>query len=72
MTKLLGKEKITIKSDETVKFARLITLQWNPKVNITTFELAQCIPYLNYSGMPGATDLSLPFLRHFNIIDPNK
>ena len=57
-------------------FTRLISpleMIWEPKEDITTYELAKCLPYLlRYHGvMPYEVDKSLPHFRHFNIIDHN-
>lgn len=52
-----------------------LQISWEPKEDITTFELAQCqlILFSLYRGliMPGQIDTDKPFMRHFNIIDPN-
>jgi len=47
---------------------------WKPKEDITTYELALCLPYLlALRGIsPNEIDASLPHFRHFIIIDHNK
>lgn len=46
---------------------------WQPKEDITPYELAMCLPYLfRHRGvMPYEVDKSLPYFRHFKIIDHN-
>ena len=68
--------------NEDLKFAELkngfkITLPlkivFEPKEDITTYELAMCLPYFfTNSVMPWMIDQSLPHFRHFKITDPNK
>jgi len=55
------------------KFILPLEMIWEPKEDITTYELAKCLPYLlRYHGvMPYEVDKSLPHFRHFNIIDHN-
>ena len=50
-----------------------LEMYWEPKEDITTFELALCLQYLirRYHVMPDEIDLSLPYFRHFKIIDHN-
>ena len=46
---------------------------WQPKEDITTYELAMCLPYFfsRHGVMPHDVDKSLPHFRHFKIIDHN-
>jgi len=46
---------------------------WEPKEDITVYELSLCLPYLirNYGVMPYEIDGTLKHFRHFNIIDHN-
>ncbi len=46
---------------------------WQPKEDITTYELAMCLPYIfrPHSVMPFEVDKSLPHFRHFKITDHN-
>jgi len=44
---------------------------WQPKEDITTYELAMCIPYLGRYVWPFEVDESKTWLRHFKIIDHN-
>lgn len=50
-----------------------LEMRWQPKEDITTYELAKCLPYLfRYNGtMPYEIDKSEPHFRHFEIIDHN-
>ena len=57
------------------KVLQPLRIAWTPKEDITTFELAQCMPYLISMGtgasiMPYQVDESL-FFRHFTIDNPN-
>ena len=47
---------------------------WQPKEDITAYELAMCLPYFfRYRRvMPYEVDQSLPHFRHFKIINHNK
>ena len=52
----------------------VIKLEWNPQIDITTYELAQCIPYLldiNRIISTADIDLNQGFLRNFNVIEMN-
>jgi len=51
-----------------------LEMRWQPQEDITTYELAMCLPYLirQYPVMPYEVDQSLPHFRHFKIIDHNK
>lgn len=57
-------------------FKMLIPLQmeWQPKEDITAYELAMCLPYFfRPTGvMPYEVDTALPHFRHFKITDHNK
>lgn len=55
------------------EFILPLQMSWKPKEDITTYELAMCIPYLfRLSGvMPYEIDKSLPHFRHFEINDRN-
>lgn len=60
----------------TYAYKLLIPLQmeWQPKEDITTYELAMCIPYFFRSCgvMPYEVNTELLHFRHFKITDPNK
>lgn len=47
---------------------------WEPKEDITAYELALCLPYFNYNHgiMSYQIDETLPHFRHFKIINHNK
>lgn len=54
------------KTDPDRKWPESIVMVWNPKEDITVFELAQCIPYIGSgSRFVDSIDLKLPFMRHF-------
>ena len=57
-------------------FKMLLPLQmeWQPKEDITTYELAMCMPYFfrKHGVMPYEVDTALPHFRHFKISDHNK
>lgn len=55
------------------KFTRPLEMRWQPKEDITAYELAMCLPYLfrDRRIMPYEIDKSLPHFRHFKITDPN-
>lgn len=51
-----------------------LEMRWQPKEDITTYELAKCLPYLFRcnSIMPYEIDKSETHFRHFEIIDHNR
>lgn len=53
-----------------------LEMRWRPKEDITTYELAKCLPYLlrhGYDGvMPYEIDQTEEHFRHFEIIDHNQ
>lgn len=50
-----------------------LEMRWQPKEDITTYELAKCLPYLlrQYNTMPYEINKSEKYFRHFLIIDHN-
>jgi hypothetical protein len=50
-----------------------LVMRWQPKEDITTYELAKCLPYLlrQYNTMPYEINKSEKHFRHFEIIDHN-
>lgn len=64
--------------DNTVNIGieRILPLEliWQPKEDITTYELALCIPYINrqHGVMPYQINELEPHFRHFKIINHNK
>ena len=58
----------------TSKFIMPLRMAWKPKEDITTYELARCLPYLlrHTFVMPYEVDKSEPHMRHFEIHDPNQ
>ena len=63
-----------IVNNNTTKFLQPLLMSFNPKEDITTYELAKCMPYIyrTYGVMPYEVDLSQPHFRHFDIINPNQ
>ena len=59
--------------ENTNKMVLPLQLEWVPKEDITTYELAQCMPYLFRSVMPYeiSDEDKKGFLRHFRITDNN-
>ena len=50
-----------------------LELIWEPKEDITAFELALCLPYFYRGGiMPYEINQNDVHMRHFKIIDHNK
>lgn len=51
-----------------------LQMEWQPKEDITTYELAMCVPYFFRTDgvMPYEVDTTLPHFRHFKISDHNK
>lgn len=56
-----------------LKFIMPLHMTWKPKEDITTYELAMCLPYLlrHTSVMPYEVNKDEPHMRHFEIHDPN-
>lgn len=66
---------ITFDSEQDyLKILSPLEMEWQPKEDITTYELAMCLPYFfNTPGvMPYEVDMELPHFRHFKITDYNK
>ena len=55
------------------KFLMPLQMEWQPKEDITTYELALCMQYLvrHSAVMPYEVDTNDKHLRHFKITDPN-
>ena len=51
-----------------------LEMRWQPKEDITAYELAKCLPYLlRHNGiMPYEIDKIENHFRHFDIIDHNR
>jgi hypothetical protein len=69
-------EKEIEKESRKIREIRIIhplRITWDPIEDITTYELAKCIPFLLRSGlvMPYEVDKNAPEMRHFKIVDPN-
>lgn len=56
-----------------IKMVQPLQLTWDPKEDITTYELAKCMPFLldHRSIMPYLVNKNAPEMRHFKIVDPN-
>ena len=56
------------------KFILPLEMRWQPKKDITPYELAKCLPYLLRSNgtMPYEIDKTENHFRHFDIIDHNR
>lgn len=66
---------ITWVNDRTAaKVVLPLEMIWRPKEDITTYELAKCLPYLlRYNEiMPYEIDKTETHFRHFEIIDHNR
>lgn len=61
-----------MENGQIFKIVQPLIMTWNPKEDITTFELAKCIEYFHWAPLPDQVDLSEPHFRHFEINDPNK
>lgn len=50
-----------------------LQMEWQPKEDITTYELALCVQYLvrHNAVMPYEVDINDKHLRHFKITDHN-
>jgi hypothetical protein len=54
------------------KFILPLEMRWQPKEDITAYELAKCLPFLlRYSTMPYEINKTENYFRHFDIIDHN-
>jgi len=64
---------IFLNTGTSVKFILPLEMRWKPKEDITTYELAKCLPYLlRYNCiMPYEIDKTEVHFRHFEIIDHN-
>jgi len=65
---------ISFNTGTTTKLITPLEMRWKPKEDITTYELAKCLPYLlRYNGtMPYEIDKTENHFRHFEIIDHNR
>ena len=65
---------ILLNTSTGTKFILPLEMRWQPKEDITTYELAKCLPYLlRYNGiMPYEIDKTENHFRHFEIIDHNR
>lgn len=65
---------ILLNTATTSKFILPLEMRWQPKEDITIYELAKCLPYLlRYNGtMPYEIDKTENHFRHFEIIDRNR
>ena len=49
-----------------------LSLTWSPKEDITTYELALSLEFLNRLVMPFEFNKNAPYARHFEVYDPNQ
>lgn len=74
--KISGEFSVKIPSNGTfdMSIQLPLDLEWNPQEDITTYELAQCIPLLfrHTAVMPYEVDKDAPYMRHFKITDLNR
>ena len=73
-SKDIPKESATIIVGNTFKLMVPLEIYWEPKEDITTFELAECMKILlnKYHIMPHDIDETKSYMRHFNITNHNK
>lgn len=68
-------ENLIVTNASSTRFITPVHIQWKPKEDITTYELAQCMPLLMLMSqthiMPYMYNLSDTWMRHFEIDDPN-
>jgi hypothetical protein len=64
-----NKEELNFIRVNSNQFVLPLQMTWQPKEDITTYELALCLPYIlyNQSVMPDMIDLSQSHFRHFKI-----
>ena len=64
---------ILVNNGTSMKFLIPLEMRWEPKEDISTYELAKCLPYLmRYNAvMPYEIDKSEIHFRHFEITDHN-
>ena len=65
---------IFLNTGTVTQFILPLEMRWQPKKDITTYELAKSLPYLlRYNGtMPYEIDKTENHFRHFHIIDHNR
>ncbi len=64
-------DSILLSAGANTKSIPPLEMRWQPKEDITTYELAKCLPYLlrSRSTMPYEIDKSETHFRHFEIIE---
>lgn len=55
----------------SLSFNKPLMYTWEPKEDITTYELALCLPYFSRLIFENEVDLTLPHFRHFNFVNHN-
>lgn len=71
----VSNEQLYIGNDTTTffRFKQPLIFIWNPKEDITTYELALCLNYINNNSIyPENINKEDKIFRHFDIIDPNE
>jgi len=76
MKKENGKQKVERNDVYTtsVYYSKILTplqMEWQPKEDITAYELAMYLPYLSRIVMPYEINVNLPHFRHFKITNNN-
>jgi len=70
--RLIGKVAETVCTFKTLSVVLPLEMIWEPKEDITTYELALCLPYFHGAlRTPDQVDQTLPHFRHFKIINHN-
>ena len=67
-------ELYTVLDTDTFKVTMPLQMEWQPKEDITTYELSMCLPYFfrTHGVMPYEVDMELKHFRHFKITNNNK
>lgn len=65
---------ILLNTGTGAKFILPLEMRWKPKEDISTYELAKCLPYLLriINIMPYEVDKNENHFRHFEITDHNR
>lgn len=71
--KIYSEDVIFYDSQQNYKLTIPLEMEWQPKEDITTYELALCMQYLvrHRAVMPYEVDMELTHFRHFKITDHN-
>jgi len=60
-------------ANTTLSLIQPLEMKWQPKEDITGYELAMCLPYLLQPSliMPHQLPVDALYMRHFEIVNPN-